>query len=616
MFKKYFYTIQMKLFLLVAILVTVSLFTYLAIAVGLFKKDKTAYIYGTSLATAQSLEAQVTALLHDVRQNSSLLMSFSSQVSQKKASQTDLLGAEDDIVYFTAFKRSSGSLRQTHKLINSEFIEKQGITLSQINSVDFEKLASTVPPGKTKVENLASWEGPALLALLDSQVDANVVVISVVRLDRLNSPFVSNAIYRSYLVNNDGIVIAHSDVEKIKSAANISQEPAVSSLLTAEVPAGVREFGTGEKTTLVGYSRVRDFNLLLVSEIEKNKAFAVSQELTQKSVIFGIFILSTALLLGTVFARTLTQPLRKLVQGTLELGSGNFSTQVQVKSKDEIGILAYAFNVMAQRIASLLEKEKEKIALEKDLEVAKLVQNTFFPEPILTCGKLRIAGFYEPSALCGGDWWNVIHEGNKTLVFIGDATGHGVPSALVTAAAASVRSILQELKTLDEQIVYSPSRFLQLMNKAIYHNTNGKVLMTFFAALIDTEKGTLTYCNASHNPPLVYKPSGNEPPNRKNLKPLNLKIGPSLGINETATFENVTVPFEKNDVLLAYTDGLIECTNSNNEEWGKKNLYETLMKKVGSEAEVIRDSIALEAQTFFNNEPAKDDITFVVAKFV
>ncbi len=103
------------------------------------------------------------------------------------------------------------------------------------------------------------------------------------------------------------------------------------------------------------------------------------------------------------------------------------------------------FNIMAAEVSRLLDQTAEKARMESELQTAKTVQETLFPETRAKIGPLAIAGYYEPASECGGDWWHYCQIGNKIFLWIGDATGHGAPAALITSAAKSASTIIERL---------------------------------------------------------------------------------------------------------------------------------------------------------------------------
>ena len=92
---------------------------------------------------------------------------------------------------------------------------------------------------------------------------------------------------------------------------------------------------------------------------------------------------------------------------------------------------------------------------------------------------------------------------------IADATGHGFPSALITASARSCFSVMQKLAQEDPDFSFSPSAMLSFANRVIYDASLAKIMMTFFIGVIDFDREKLTYSSAGHNPPWYFKTDGN-----------------------------------------------------------------------------------------------------------
>ena len=107
-----------------------------------------------------------------------------------------------------------------------------------------------------------------------------------------------------------------------------------------------------------------------------------------------------------------------------------------------------------------MDQMKEKARLEKELEVAQLVQASFFPEDKIMTNAYELHSFYEPATECGGDWWGVIHLENKSIWMIADASGHGVPAALITAVANCCKENLNQLLAKDPDFIKDPNDVL------------------------------------------------------------------------------------------------------------------------------------------------------------
>src|SRR5262249_15262343 len=139
-------------------------------------------------------------------------------------------------------------------------------------------------------------------------------------------------------------------------------------------------------------------------------------------------------LLGTASAvyqgLAISKPIKLLARGANEIARGHLEKRVPVDSSDEIGLLGENFNYMADRLVVLLRETAERATRERDLEVARAIQDALVP-PADTVDRhyIKLAGFFQPATQCGGDWWTCYDlPDGKVLVVIGDVTGHGVPS--------------------------------------------------------------------------------------------------------------------------------------------------------------------------------------------
>ena len=136
-------------------------------------------------------------------------------------------------------------------------------------------------------------------------------------------------------------------------------------------------------------------------------------------------------LLSILQGLRISKPIKLLAWRADQIARGDLETRVEVSSTDEIGLLGENFNYMADRLLILMRETAEKATLEKELEVARTIQETLVPPPDLVVRPfINLAGYFMPASQCGGDWWTV-HDlpDGRVLEVIGDVTGHGVPSA-------------------------------------------------------------------------------------------------------------------------------------------------------------------------------------------
>lgn len=221
-----------------------------------------------------------------------------------------------------------------------------------------------------------------------------------------------------------------------------------------------------------------------------------------------------------------------------------------------------------------VKKVTEKMSrMEFELQTAKAVQDTLFPEPSeFTSQKISLAGSYQPASECGGDWWFYNTIGKKVFLWIGDVTGHGVSAALVTSAARAAVSGLE----MNEKM--TPAMALKILNKAVFDASKGQKYMSFCVVSIDLKNGECTYSTAAHELPFWIR-------NRKDntiedYEVLSLPTEHNtclLGQEQETEFFEDTVTLLPGDRLFLYTDGVTELANEEQQLWGERKVRQAIL---------------------------------------
>ncbi|HEY5952570.1 MAG TPA: SpoIIE family protein phosphatase, partial [Kofleriaceae bacterium] len=334
-------------------------------------------------------------------------------------------------------------------------------------------------------------------------------------------------------------------------------------------------------------------------------------EAIQKAALYTGAVGALFALIGTLLAifqgLSISKPIKQLAWKADQIARGDLDARVDVNTGDEIGLLGENFNFMADQIAILLQQTAEKAKIEQELEVAKAIQETLVPSDApVKKSTLTFAGFYQPAAQTGGDWWTWAElVGGKTLVVIGDVTGHGVPSAMITAAAKASCDVARYVHNDDVTV----TTLLEIMNHAIFESAQRRFVMTCFASIIDTKARTITYANAGHNFPYLFRPGEG----KGEFGSLMIR-GNRLGDDRNSKYDAKTTELAMGDVLVWYTDGIVECENEAGEEYGEKRFRASVRKAAALDAGEMRDAIIADAGNFFGEALRKDDITMVVGR--
>jgi sigma-B regulation protein RsbU (phosphoserine phosphatase) len=345
---------------------------------------------------------------------------------------------------------------------------------------------------------------------------------------------------------------------------------------------------------------------ILEASIETASHITDQQEQMRAIFSAAFFVMLVMVsILTLLFTRHLTRPIEELRKGSEEIGAGNLDYTVNVQSGDEFEDLAVSFNHMAADLKGHIENLKkttaEKERIEKELEIAKVIQQSFLPEAAPELPGMELEGFNLPAAEVGGDFYDFIKlEDEQWGLVIADVSGKGVPAALFMALSRT----LVRASTSHHQ---DPAESIREANLNIFLDSKTSMFVTLFYAVLDANRKVLSYVNAGHNPPMLFG-SGTS-----GVTLLEAR-GIALGVIDTIDLESVAVPLNPGDVVVLYTDGVTEATDDNDQEYGVTRLRDLVMVSRDLPAREIITKIVQDVIRFTGSGPQFDDITLMILK--
>jgi sigma-B regulation protein RsbU (phosphoserine phosphatase) len=260
--------------------------------------------------------------------------------------------------------------------------------------------------------------------------------------------------------------------------------------------------------------------------------------------------------------------------------------------------------------ARLTDRVVEQEALRRDIALASDVQRHLLPAAPPRAEWAEFAATSVPARRIGGDYYDFVAlPGGAIGIALADVSGKGVAAALIMSVVQASLRILSS-----ERDIPLP-RLVARLNQFVYESTPASKYATFFYARFDAPRRQLRYVNAGHNAPYLLRASRQATRDGASVQIEPLSVGGTvLGMFPDTPYEEATLDVDAGDVLLAFTDGVPEAHNAENEEFGEARLQQLLLQTAHLPADEINARIAGEMKAWIGDAEQYDDLTFVVMK--
>jgi sigma-B regulation protein RsbU (phosphoserine phosphatase) len=286
--------------------------------------------------------------------------------------------------------------------------------------------------------------------------------------------------------------------------------------------------------------------------------------------------------------------------GVREIAQGNLKARVPVRSRDEFGHLAQAFNEMAQDLEAHQKLLVDQERLHRELELCRQIQNEMLPHEPLRMGLAEVKGVSIPAREVGGDFFNyfLLPDGELALL-MGDVSGKGLSAALLMA---NIQATLRARLPLEQNLV----DLADALDRDVDRNTPRGVYLTLFVGILDTTKKTLRYVNAGHNPQFVLRSEGGLEPLPSTGLPLALFAGHG--------YQERTISLADGDMLFFYTDGMVETQNEAGDLFGTERLEPLLVAHHEETVDRVLARAEESVRAFRGTAEPFDDATMMVLR--
>ncbi|MET0166909.1 MAG: SpoIIE family protein phosphatase [Vicinamibacterales bacterium] len=365
-------------------------------------------------------------------------------------------------------------------------------------------------------------------------------------------------------------------------------------------------------------------------------AQASISDATNRILIYQIaaIIVSLLIVFLAVFgiSKRVTAGLSALAGAARRLQTKDYSVRVDIPTRDEVGEVGVAFNRMAEQISFHTENleqivvertreledaneeiselnhklRDENLRLGAELAVARHIQMMVLPKAreLEAIPRVEIAAYMRPADEVGGDYYDVLQDGPRVKIGIGDVTGHGLESGVLMLMVQSVARALQETGEGD------PRQFLDRLNRAIFKNierTNTDKHLSLAFLDFEGERVTLS---GQHEDVLIVRADGEV----ERIDTIDLGLPVGLESDISSFIGTRDIPFNSGDVIVLHTDGVTEAEDEHGKLFGFERLSNSTREHHGGSAEEIKTGILEDLMAHIGTQKIHDDITLVIMR--
>ncbi len=318
-----------------------------------------------------------------------------------------------------------------------------------------------------------------------------------------------------------------------------------------------------------------------------------------RNVGFGLLFIAVALVGVVPLSSRLTRNLTNLTDGVSRIAKGDYAARVNVRSHDEVGALATAFNHMAADVEKHQRAVGEQERMKRELELGRQIQHDMLPQGTLRLGLTEIKGVSVPAREVGGDFFNYFELANGQIaMLVGDVSGKGVgPALLMANIQGSIRTRLslgQDLTAVADEIDHEIDR-----------NATETLYATLFISVLDPVTRKLRYVNCGHHPQFVLRRAGG-------LERM-ASTGVPVGLLPGRGYSQLEVQLEAGDRLFFYTDGCVEAENEAGDFFGADRLEAALAGGGGDPGDVLAH-VERVVEQFRGARELLDDVTVMAVR--
>jgi len=354
------------------------------------------------------------------------------------------------------------------------------------------------------------------------------------------------------------------------------------------------------------YAPITNSGWSVIIVIPENELFSELRGIFQKIIVVSVLGILILFLVNIFVFRKMLDPLVRITHAIQRFSSSPGKVQ---KSKNEIKMLAESLEDWQEKYGLMIKDQSktasDKIKFDKDLKSAQEIQLNIVPSgkpTFLEYPEIDLYAMLKPAETIGGDLYDYFFiDKNHLLVAIGDVSGKGIPASLFMAITSTL------IKTHAK--ILSSKDIVRRVNKELSDRNSNQYFVTLFLGIFDIRTGVLDYCNAAHNFPYILHADGT-------LQTLSKSHGLPLGIYKDKTYKSSAVELKLNDMMILYTDGVINSRDTGKHHYGTDRLEKNIQNLNDLTAEEVVKKLVKSIMIFEGQGHQADDISILALRYL
>lgn len=445
------------------------------------------------------------------------------------------------------------------------------------------------------------------------------MISCVVSLDKINKMLSSIKIGQegyAYIIDQSGWLITHPNKKWILKRNLFDASSPIKSSYIQEIELKIKSRGRGAGSGLSEYfnhqkswffhAPLSNSNWTLMIIIPEKELFLAHNLNLYKTLAISALGVWILFLLNMIIFKRVLDPLARVTNAIYGFTSVSHK---RGKTKDEIKMLVQSLEDWQIKYGRLVREQlktaKEKQKFENDLKSARDIQQNIIPAGYPAFPghpEIDLYAVLKPAESIGGDLYDYYFiDRDHLLIAIGDVSGKGIPASLFMAIASTLIKSNSNL--------LSPHKIIEKVNNELGERNPNQYFVTLFVGILNVRTGIMDYCNAAHNYPFILHPDGT-------IHTLSKSHGIPLGIYKNKTYLSDFVQLQYGDMMLLYTDGIINSRNSKGTHYGTEKLKEEIQKMNNLDAREVVTRLMKGIDIHEGGCPQSDDISMVVLRSI